>query len=61
VQEKAVPSPCIGVCALNENDICVGCYRSVDELSHWDSYSNVEKKQVILKTAERAREANAWL
>ena len=25
-------SPCIGVCTLDENDICIGCNRHIDEI-----------------------------
>lgn len=25
-------SPCIGTCTLNENDICIGCHRHIDEI-----------------------------
>jgi len=25
-------SPCIGTCTLNENDVCVGCGRHIDEI-----------------------------
>ena len=25
-------SPCIGTCTLNENDICIGCNRHIDEI-----------------------------
>jgi predicted Fe-S protein YdhL (DUF1289 family) len=25
-------SPCVGICTLNENDICIGCNRHIDEI-----------------------------
>ena len=25
-------SPCIGTCTLNENDVCIGCNRHIDEI-----------------------------
>ena len=25
-------SPCIGVCTLNEENICIGCNRHIDEI-----------------------------
>ena len=25
-------SPCIGVCTLNEKNICIGCNRHIDEI-----------------------------
>ena len=25
-------SPCIGTCTLDEDDICIGCHRHIDEI-----------------------------
>lgn len=44
--EKPVPSPCIGVCALGEGDICIACHRSGSEISYWGRMSNEEKRAV---------------
>ena len=59
--EKPVPSPCVSVCALNENDICVGCYRSADEIRQWGIFDNVEKRGVIQKAYEREKQFNPFL
>ena len=50
-----VASPCIRVCALDENDICVGCFRSIDEICAWGSASE-EQKRAILERAVRRGE-----
>ena len=31
-EEIQEDSPCIGTCTLNENDICIGCNRHIDEI-----------------------------
>ena len=31
-EEIKKDSPCIGVCTLNEDDICIGCDRHIDEI-----------------------------
>ena len=44
-----VKSPCLDKCKLNQNKkICDGCFRTTDEISNWNNFSNNEKK-VILK------------
>ncbi len=44
-----VKSPCIDHCKLNEKkNQCVGCHRTVEEITEWNSYSN-DKKIKILK------------
>lgn len=55
VAERPVRSPCISVCALNEEDICEGCFRSGMEISRWGTMSNDERRQVLKSCTERAR------
>ena len=46
-------SPCISVCVLDENDICMGCYRSADEITDWFMASDDEKREVLRKARQR--------
>ena len=32
IEEIQNDSPCIGVCTLNENDICIGCDRHMGDI-----------------------------
>ncbi|MCW8196197.1 DUF1289 domain-containing protein [Proteobacteria bacterium 005FR1] len=48
-------SPCISVCALNEDDVCVGCFRSGQEISRWGNLSADEKKKVLQRAGERRK------
>lgn len=50
---QIVPSPCVDICALNDDDVCIGCYRSGDEITAWGKMSNDEKKQTLQKVRER--------
>ncbi|KPQ27605.1 MAG: putative Fe-S protein [Marinobacter excellens HL-55] len=50
-----VRSPCVSVCALDENDICIGCQRSGDEIFRWTTMTNDERREVLLKVAEREK------
>lgn len=42
-----VASPCIQVCMI-EDDVCIGCYRTQDEVREW-FYATNERKQEILE------------
>lgn len=44
---KSVESPCIRHCTLNEDDICVGCYRSLDEIVAWGTSTAAEKSAIL--------------
>ncbi|WAJ36490.1 DUF1289 domain-containing protein [Pseudomonas sp. GOM7] len=53
--EKPVRSPCVQVCALDEQDICIGCQRTADEITRWGRMDNVERRVVLQHCLERAR------
>jgi predicted Fe-S protein YdhL (DUF1289 family) len=53
--EIFVESPCIDNCCLDENDICLGCFRSLDEIKQWHSIGNRERF-IILRNCSRRRQ-----
>lgn len=53
--EKSVRSPCVHVCALDEQDICLGCQRTADEITRWGRMDNAERRVVLQRCLERAR------
>lgn len=52
--EKPLASPCINICALDDADICIGCQRSIAEITQWGRMSNAERRQVLARCVERA-------
>lgn len=44
---QPVKSPCIEVCSLDDQDVCIGCYRTANEIIEWFSASD-ERKRIIL-------------
>ncbi len=48
-----IPSPCKGICQVNNRGYCKGCYRSRDERFHWNNFSNAEKRKVIILCQQR--------
>ena len=40
-----VESPCINVCKI-ENDVCIGCGRTLEEIAHWSEMTDADKEQV---------------
>lgn len=52
-----VSSPCVGVCQLDpRTGLCLGCLRSLDEISAWSRVSPDEQRRILATVAER-REA----
>ncbi len=57
-----VISPCINICKLDENKICIGCYRTLDEIANWTKYTDEQKQAVITQLQSRIQgESNVWL
>jgi uncharacterized protein len=42
-----VDSPCVKVCELNAEKVCVGCGRDVSEIARWNSLSDAQKESVV--------------
>ena len=47
-------SPCTGICTINHDNICDGCYRSLNEIRDWLYLSNAEKDTVLLALLKRS-------
>lgn len=48
-----VTSPCINICRLDDNKICVGCNRTIEEITAWTKYTDKEKLEVLGKINDR--------
>ena len=46
-------SPCISICVLDDDDICMCCYRSEQEITDWFMASDEQKNEVLRKARER--------
>tara|TARA_B110000503_G_C6916540_1_gene316893 strand:- start:338 stop:598 length:261 start_codon:yes stop_codon:yes gene_type:complete len=55
-----ITSPCVSICAMNEKDLCIGCYRTSKEIREWLLMEDDERLDVIVKAGERARENNPF-
>lgn len=48
-----VKNPCIQVCRYDDEGICIGCYRTMQEAANWFFLSEQQKTEVIRRTEER--------
>lgn len=53
-QDRPVASPCVSICALDEQDICTGCQRTVAEITRWGHMDNLERRDVLRLCHARA-------
>lgn len=47
MDEADVPSPCCGVCRMNDRTgLCEGCLRTIDEIMAWSRASSDDKRRI---------------
>ncbi len=49
----AVPSPCVRNCCLDENDVCMGCGRHIDEIVAWHQATAEEREEILAIARQR--------
>ena len=52
----SVKSPCRLVCKYDENKVCIGCLRTMEEIVNWTEYSDQQKLEVWRNIRERKKE-----
>ena len=51
--KAAVASPCINICKM-EAGLCIGCFRTLDEITRWANVGD-DGKRLILDAVARRR------
>lgn len=54
----AILTPCIGICALDADGYCEGCFRTGEEIGNWSSLPDAERRRLmdeVLPAREAAR------
>lgn len=42
-----VHSPCIRQCALDDDKICFGCFRTLEEIKRWNTTTSEDRKTIV--------------
>lgn len=48
-----VTSPCVGLCCLDNSDICVGCFRTLDEIKAWSQVDDKTRLMFVANAKHR--------
>lgn len=43
----SVPSPCIGVCQVDRDQVCTGCGRSLAEIAAWSQLGDETQARIV--------------
>jgi len=52
-----VTSPCVRVCKLDGEGVCLGCFRTLDEISQWPLMDDEERLIVVACSRQRRDQA----
>ena len=50
----AVASPCVDICRLDAQGLCVGCRRTIEEITEWSRASEARRREILRNVSERA-------
>lgn len=56
--EQKIANPCVRNCCLDDGNICMGCFRTLEEILAWRSLT-VKQRKAVLADTERRRVVNA--
>lgn len=42
-----VESPCVKLCQLDTNKVCVGCKRTAEEITVWTKITDAERQKIL--------------
>jgi hypothetical protein len=49
-------TPCVKICVIDQaTKQCTGCFRTLEEIARWSSYSNAERRRIMTELPGRKR------
>ena len=58
---EIIHSPCVGVCALDDDEVCIGCMRTGHEITQWGYVDNDGKRAILKKVEQRLIESKGFI
>jgi uncharacterized protein len=46
-------SPCVGYCCLDDDNTCLGCFRSLDEIKEWGVVDDYRRRAILQNARQR--------
>ena len=48
-----ITSPCVRNCCLDQEDVCMGCGRTLDEITRWSDAEDAERTEILGRARKR--------
>ena len=49
-------SPCVRNCCLDDEDVCMGCGRTLDEIRSWSTLDEATRREMLVLAEVRRRQ-----
>ena len=56
---NAVESPCVSLCRLDEERVCMGCFRHVEDIREWRAADDDRRREIRARALSRKNERQA--
>jgi len=53
IPASEVASPCVRSCCLDDDDVCIGCGRALDEIVAWGTADDPTRRAILERSRER--------
>ncbi|EGR0108639.1 DUF1289 domain-containing protein [Vibrio vulnificus] len=53
MEERRFDNPCIRHCCLNEEDVCLGCGRHLNEILGWTQSNAAQQQEILARSQAR--------
>jgi predicted Fe-S protein YdhL (DUF1289 family) len=54
MSDTAVASPCVDICRLDAEGLCVGCRRTIEEITEWSRASEARRREILRELERRS-------
>jgi uncharacterized protein len=54
MSDTAVASPCVDICRLDAQGLCVGCRRTIEEITEWSRASEARRREILSELQRRS-------
>jgi uncharacterized protein len=55
LKPAAVASPCVDICRLDAQGLCIGCRRTLSEIAEWSQASDARRLEILSALETRTR------
>jgi predicted Fe-S protein YdhL (DUF1289 family) len=45
--DTPVPSPCVDICRLDGQGLCIGCRRTLGEIAEWSKAGDARRREIL--------------